>query len=188
MDYEEKRAVAVHNDVQNLRQSAGYAAEVDMRRLLGERVMGIMTALGGLIGGATATGISQTLAGVGDAAIKMREAVTGDLPPEKKAELETKLADIEARIAEAQNKVNEVEAGSTSFFVAGWRPFIGWIGGLGVAYTALIQPLGAWLSSNYQWQPPPTIDTGALMTLVLGMLGIGTMRTVEKIQGVSNNH
>ena len=80
-----------------------------------------------LIGSATATGVSETLDGIGSAAIKLREAITGDLPAEKRAELEMKYAELTARLSEAQTKVNEAEAGSISFFVAGWRPATGWI-------------------------------------------------------------
>lgn len=150
--------------------------------------MGLMTTLGGLIGGATATGISETLDGVGKAAVNIRSAITGDLPPEKKAELEIHLADIDVRLSEAQNKVNEIEAGSVSFFVAGARPAIMWICAASLAYTFLLQPFLAWGSVNFGWLAPPTIDTGSLMTLLLGVLGLGTMRSYEKVNGVHNDH
>ncbi|MBI5235576.1 MAG: hypothetical protein HY886_04935 [Deltaproteobacteria bacterium] len=147
-----------------------------------------MNWLGSLIGSATATGVSETLNGVGEAAIKIREAITGDLPPEKRAELTIHLADIEARLAEAQGKVNEIEAGSTSFFVAGWRPAAGWSAVIGLCYTFFAQPFFAWASLNWGWTAPPAIDTGALITLLMGMLGLGGLRTYEKIKDVHNEH
>lgn len=137
--------------------------------------------------GVASNAISGTLSGIGDAAIKIRTAITG-IDPAKQAELETHLADIEARLSEAQNKVNEVEAGSGSLFVAGWRPFTGWLCALGVGYTFLAQPLLAWASVNYKFQTPPIIDTGSLMALIMGMLGLGGLRTYEKATGSQSNH
>jgi hypothetical protein len=147
-----------------------------------------MSWLGSLIGSATATGVSETLDGVGSAAIKLREAITGDLPAEKRAELEMKYADLTAKLSEAQTKVNEVEAASASFFVAGWRPAVGWMCVMGVGYTYIGQPFLSWASVNWGWQVPPVIDTGALMTLLLGMLGLGGLRTYEKVKDVHNEH
>lgn len=150
--------------------------------------MSIMTALGGLIGTATGTGISETLSGVGDAAIKLRTAITGNLPPEKAAELEAHLADVEARLSEAQNKVNGIEAQSASFLVAGWRPIVGWICAFGVAYAFLFQPMAAWLSTGVHIPAPPVIDVGTLLTLLFAMLGLGGLRTFEKTKGIHNEH
>lgn len=150
--------------------------------------MGLSAMLGGLIGSATATGISETLDGVGKAAINIRSAVTGQLPPEKAADLEMHLADIDAKIAEAQNKVNEIEAGSASFFVAGWRPAVGWCGVLGLIYSVLLQPMLAWYSTMLRITAPPMIDSGALITLLGVILGIGSMRSYEKFKGVHQEH
>lgn len=150
--------------------------------------MSIMTALGRLLGGAASTGISEAANGIGDAAIKMRSAITGDLPPEKKAELEGHLADIDARLAEVQGKVNEVEAGSASFFVAGWRPAAGWLGVLGLSYQVLAWPFLVWFARILELPEPPQIDTGVLLTIITGMLGLGGMRTFEKVKGVHQEH
>jgi len=81
-----------------------------------------MSFLSGLFGGTTAAGVSATLNGVGDAAIKLREAITGDLPPEKKAELELRYAELEKAITEARSNVIMAEAQGQSWLQRNWRP------------------------------------------------------------------
>lgn len=147
-----------------------------------------MSWLSDLITGGTTGAISGTLGGIGDAAIKIREAITGDITPEAKAKLQEHLAELDTQLNLAQAKVDEVEAASGTFFVAGWRPFIGWIGGFGLTYTFIAQPLLTWASTNFHWQTPPSIDSSGLTALVVSMLGIGGMRSLEKIQGVNNVH
>jgi hypothetical protein len=79
----------------------------------------------------------------------------------------------------AQIEVNKVEAAHKSLFVAGWRPAIGWICGLALLYSTLLSPiLGIWFTV-------PEVDTSLLTTVLMGMLGLGAMRTFEKTQGVS---
>ena len=140
-----------------------------------------------ILGGVAGETLSGTLNGVGDAAIKLREAITGDLPPEKKAELELKAMELEQALAIAQSEVNKIEASSPSLFIAGWRPAAGWLGVIGLACAAIGRPLLAWASLNLGWIEPPEIDTGVLITLLMGLLGLGTMRTVEKAKGVEGN-
>jgi len=95
-------------------------------------------------------------------------------------------------LAKAQIAVNEVEAASTSLFVAGWRPFIGWVCGVAFAYHFIVQPLVAFgMSVRCSTLDKcveivlPTFDMTALFTVLGGMLGIGGMRTLEKIKGVT---
>lgn len=79
----------------------------------------------------------------------------------------------------AQIKVNEVQAAHRSFFVAGGRPAIMWICALGLFYAVLLHPLlDIWLNM-------PTVNTDVLMPVLLGLLGLGGMRTVEKLKGVA---
>ena len=79
----------------------------------------------------------------------------------------------------AQIEVNKVEAAHKSIFIAGWRPAIGWICGFALLYSTIISPiLGIWVTV-------PEVDTSLLTTVLMGMLGLGTLRTVEKIQKVS---
>lgn len=87
----------------------------------------------------------------------------------------------------AQLQVNQAEAASPSLFVAGWRPAIGWVCGSALAYTYLLYPLLTWACAA--WAPhlvPPKLgNDGMLYELLLGMLGLGGMRTFEKIKGVA---
>ena len=86
----------------------------------------------------------------------------------------------------AQLEVNKTEAAHKSLFVAGWRPFIGWVCGLGFFSNFIVIPVANFvlqLLSN----PVviPMIDTSQMMPVLMGMLGLGAMRTVEKVQKVS---
>ena len=145
------------------------------------------------IGTSAATGgasdvVSGVVSGIGDTAIKLRSAITGDISPDKKAELETHLADLDTQLATAQAKINEIEAASSNMFVAGWRPAAGWTCSIALFYTFLAQPFLSWCSLNWGWQSPPVIDTGALTILLTGMLGFGGIRTYEKVKDVHNAH
>lgn len=84
----------------------------------------------------------------------------------------------------AQVEVNKVEAASASVFVAGWRPFVGWVCGSGLAIQFVVAPLATWgaeLAGKHVTFPP--LDMGTLLTLLGGLLGLGSLRTVEKLQG-----
>lgn len=89
-----------------------------------------------------------------------------------------------AEAARAQAEVNLEEAKSSSMFVAGWRPFVGWVCGIGCAYSFIAQPMLTWVSGWFGGVPLPALDMTQLMPLILGMLGLGGLRTMEKIQGV----
>lgn len=84
-----------------------------------------------------------------------------------------------------QLEINAREAQNTSLFVAGWRPFFGWIGGLGFGYVVLVQPLLAWLAQSRGWPQPPTLNSDLLWVVVTGLLGLGTLRSVEKTKKVA---
>jgi len=78
-----------------------------------------------------------------------------------------------------QLEINKVEAAHHSIFVSGWRPCIGWVCALGLLYnTILSNILGIWVEV-------PEIDTTLLVPVMMGMLGLGAMRSYEKVQGVS---
>lgn len=83
----------------------------------------------------------------------------------------------------AQIEVNKVEASSGSLFVAGWRPAVGWVGAAGFGYMTMLQPF---LSFAFN-RPTPDIDSTLIITIMTGMLGIGGMRSFEKVKGVSTN-
>lgn len=109
--------------------------------------------------------------------------------PEKKAAAEMEMfrmaADGELKQVIAQLEINAKEAAHPSVFVAGWRPFFGWVGGLAFAYSVIIQPIMAWYGASKGWPTPPSINMDLLWVVVTGMLGIGGLRTFEKSKGVS---
>lgn len=112
---------------------------------------------------------------------------------EERIKLELEDKKIDAEIAKGQLAVNEAEAKSTSLFVAGWRPAIGWIGAAALAYQFILYPLLVWAWSVLQtgghvpasMSPPPMLDAEALWVLLSGMLGIAGMRSFEKAKGVA---
>jgi hypothetical protein len=91
-----------------------------------------------------------------------------------------------AQIA-GQMDINKAEATNPSVFVSGWRPFIGWVCGLGFGVQFVFGPLAEWGSALYGHPVKfPPMDIGTMMPLLLGMLGLGGLRTAEKIQGVAS--
>ena len=109
--------------------------------------------------------------------------------PQKKAEAEMELfkmaqaGDLQKIIGQLQ--VNMEEAKHQSRFVAGWRPWAGWVGGFGLAYAAILQPLLSWAALMYGVPVPPPVDTEILLYVLGGMLGLGGLRTYEKKVGVT---
>lgn len=116
--------------------------------------------------------------------------------PQKKLEAQEKLAELAQRgelaklqadtqLATAQIEVNKVEAASANIFVAGWRPFIGWCCGAIFACNYIGTPLLAWLSPLLGIPAPPRLEIGEVLPVLLGMLGLGTLRTVDKKFGTA---
>ena len=98
------------------------------------------------------------------------------LDKEEKAQLITE-------INKAQLEVNKVEAGSTSLFVSGWRPFVGWTCGVALCYHFILQPFLTFLLFAFGYQITlPTFDMGTLTTILMGMLGLGGLRSYEKVK------
>jgi len=86
----------------------------------------------------------------------------------------------------AQTDINKVEAASTSMFVAGWRPFVGWVGGFGLAYAAILEPILRLIATlNGYTGSFPAIDTTITMQILFGLLGLGAMRSYDKVKGVA---
>ena len=100
----------------------------------------------------------------------------------QRGELATLDADLRLMLAQAD--INKAEA-STDLFRGGWRPACGWVCAAGLAYTFLLRPVLPWLASlaGADVQAMPEIDTDTLMVLLTGMLGLGGLRTVERIKG-----
>lgn len=131
------------------------------------------------------------------------------LDPNTKAQLTAQLSEgqlayqgkeLEAKIQEAHDQfqlvsgqidVNKVEAASPNLFISGWRPFIGWICGFGLAYGIIFQPFLVFglvaLHRTFDPNNLPKLDSTTIMGLLIPLLGLGIMRTVEKVKGVEGN-
>lgn len=118
--------------------------------------------------------------GIGELAKDLREAIKGkELDPNKQIETATKLAELQA-------KINEVEASHRSVFVAGWRPFTGWLAAIGLGYAVFLEPLLRFIAKLNGYEGEfPIINTTITMQVLLGMLGLGGLRSWEKSKGVS---
>lgn len=92
--------------------------------------------------------------------------------------------DAELRLALGQIEVNKAEA-ATDTFRGGWRPAVGWVCVVGLGYQFILQPLLPWLVALFGAQVPPlpAIDNETLMVLLTGMLGLGGLRTIERVKG-----
>jgi hypothetical protein len=101
-------------------------------------------------------------------------------------EIEAKLAEHLAKIDIAQLEVNKQEAAHRSMFVAGWRPFVGWTCGLALFYTYVAQPIAMFvMAQTGDLVQLPHLDLSTMMPVLLGMLGLGGLRTYEKFKGVT---
>lgn len=102
---------------------------------------------------------------IGGLALDIREAIKGkEMDPQ--------------RLIELQAEINKVEAQNRSVFVAGWRPFIGWVCGLAFGFHYIVMPL----LIAYTDIKPVEFDTNSLFTVLMGMLGLGGLRTFEKLK------
>jgi len=90
-------------------------------------------------------------------------------------------------LAKGQLEVNKAEASHRSAWVAGWRPFIGWVCGVALAWHFVLSPVIIFLAAWFNVTLPalPTFDMGSLMTVLMGMLGLGGLRTFEKSKGLT---
>ena len=148
----------------------------------------------GILSDFTPGGIITDIAG------KLIDTIAGFFPnPEEKAkalqQLETlrlqgafKEQEGQIQLAIQQAITNSEEAKSQSLFVAGWRPGVGWTCGLALAYSYVVQPLLIFVfaATGHPVKGLPTLDLSQLMPILVGMLGLGYMRTQEKLKGKSN--
>jgi hypothetical protein len=105
-----------------------------------------------------------------------------------KAEAEYQQAVLQATMQESADnrEINKVEAAHTSVFVAGWRPFFGWMSAFCVLYAYLLRPLLMWIVMMYSPEHVariPEVPMDHVWELIFGMLGIGGLRTIEKCKG-----
>lgn len=98
---------------------------------------------------------------------------------------ELAVLDADLKLALGQIEVNKTEAASHDWFRAGWRPATGWVCVVGLGYEFLLRPLLPWIVSLFGANVPPlpAIDNEALMVLLTGMLGLGGLRTFERVRG-----
>ncbi len=110
---------------------------------------------------------------------------------DQKAALAHQIATMSERhaqeLAKGQLEINKAEAASGSVFKGGWRPFIGWVCGVAFAYHFVLQPFIVFGVSVVGVDIPelPSFDMGSLMTVMMGMLGLGGLRSYEKKQGLT---
>lgn len=136
----------------------------------------------------------MSLTGIGEIATAVKGVVDKFLPDkseEQKNKLALELAQLQFDqvITSAQIDTNKAEAGNASVFVAGWRPFVGWVCGSAFAWTFILAPFisyAAKLAGNTV--ELPTLDLSQLSPVLMGMLGLGAMRTYEKTKGVGVGH
>lgn len=114
------------------------------------------------------------------------------LPEDKEAkakaqrEIEAQLTAHLAKIDVGQLEINKTEAANRSIWVSGWRPFIGWSCGVALAWTYVITPiLNFILAQTGHLMDLPAMDMGEMMPVLMGMLGLGGLRTFEKFKGVA---
>lgn len=143
-------------------------------------------------------GTEGVFTGIGNMAKDLRTAITGEEPltAAQRAELAVKLQTIEELaqnraaefdIAQMQGQVDllKIDQSSPSMYKSGWRPAVGWVCVFGLSYTFLVQPILPWIlavSTSRELPPLPPLDMATLSTLLVGMLGLGTMRTFEKVR------
>jgi hypothetical protein len=146
------------------------------------------------------------LGDIGNVFTSIREAITGEKikDPAEMAKISLQLSQLEQMANQGQISINKIEAAHKSLFVAGWRPFIGWVCGVAIAYAFVGQPLIEWgvaianvttdiitvdadgvKTITKELVKTPIIDSDTLYQLVLAMLGMATLRTYEKKNSVS---
>lgn len=106
---------------------------------------------------------------------------------DQKLKAKTQVLDHLLALNVGQLDVNKAEAAHKSIFVAGWRPFIGWVCGVALAWEFIGQPVGNWVLNLWGLELTytlPDIASNRLMELVLAMLGMAGLRTYEKRSGV----
>jgi hypothetical protein len=116
------------------------------------------------------------------------DRVIPDQAAAAKAKLEMEARLLEAATAQAsqQTEINKIEAGHASIFVSGWRPYIGWVCGMAIAWAFLVAPMLSWLLPVMGVVAVvPPLQTEFLLELVFAMLGLGGLRTFEKLKGVA---
>lgn len=130
-----------------------------------------------------------------NAAVKFLDRIIPDPEAKAKAILELKKEEnaqalqemtLELQAMQAQTSINQEEARSGDKFASRWRPFVGWICGFAFAYHFILQPLLAFSMASFGHKVElPAFDMDVLNTVLMGMLGLGGMRSFEKLKGIT---
>ncbi len=149
----------------------------------------LATALGGPLAGAAVAFLANKL-GVDPAVLEQTVAGMGPADLVRMKELDNlfkiEMARVGISLDMAQIDVNKEEAKSANLFVAGWRPCVGWIGAIGLGYVAVVEPIARFASLVFFSYSGafPVIDTTLTLQVLLGILGLGGMRSFDKAKGV----
>lgn len=136
----------------------------------------------------------MSITGIGEIATAVGGIVNKFLPDksqEEKDALTRELAQLQfdQAVIQSQTDTNKAEASNASVFVAGWRPFVGWVCGAAFAWAFVVGPLVSYaarlLGATIEL---PVLDLSQLSPVLMGMLGLGAMRTVEKVNGIKAGH
>lgn len=133
--------------------------------------------------------ITAGLGGIIDTVGKVADDLFTSDEERAKAELDAYKA--ESDRMQGQVEINKIEAANANLFVSGWRPAVGWVGVMAMAYQFVLYPFLVWGWHAMQaagWisiglTEPPMLDTDALWVILSGILGLGVYRTAEKIKG-----
>jgi hypothetical protein len=139
--------------------------------------MGLLAGLGAKLTGTAVIGAAQGVANIIDQFVE-----TAD----EKRVAETLKERMRQAPHIAQAEINKVEAGHRSLFVAGWRPFIGWVCGVALLWHFMLYDMLVWVQINFFPQTtelPSLTGTETLITVLMALLGLGGMRTLEKFGG-----
>lgn len=152
----------------------------------------IFSFLGGPAGGLIGAGV-EFIADKLDVTDKTKESIQAALSsadPLKVKELEYDFQKFclnnGIQIQLTQIGVNQEEAKSSSVFVSGWRPAVGWVGGFALAYASVIEPIARFIATMFDYHGAfPIIDTNITMQVLFGILGLGAYRSIDKYNGVT---
>lgn len=130
--------------------------------------------------------MANDLTGLGSVA-ELATTVVNKIWPDKTEQEKAELA-AAVSLVQGQLKINEVEAANPSVFVSGARPFIMWVCGFALAYVSIIEPIARFITLViYHYTGSfPSIDTTITLQVLLGLLGLGTLRSVDKKNGVAS--
>lgn len=143
-----------------------------------------MSWLGSLLGG----GVGEVATAVGSAAKDIEDVfTTSDREKLEQYRAETDRLEVEQANELAQVRVNQTEARHHSVFVAGWRPFIGWVCGAAMVFHFLIQPMFGEAIEKYAGYPLADLNWQELSVVLMGLLGLGGLRTFEKAKGIARS-